>query len=248
LDEELTGKEKRRREREKIRSLGFKAGLEYIWDYYKWRIIILIVVILLVVFELIPWARRMRQTTEIYVALVNQTQTDSAQMDALQAEFEELEGFDADWKETTVFDSAMNVNPSGEDLMTKYYGNASVIRFQSLLHTGTINVLISGQDFVTEQAAQDSFLDLSETLSDSLFSRLSGDGRIVSLEDSGGSSFAAGILMDSGYINTVTSLDDGSVLCVPAVTQDPQVLEDFIVYAVYGPQEVSGRQETETGA
>ena len=143
MNEELTRKERRQREREKIRSLGFRAGLEYLWDYYKWRFIILAMVVLLIIFELIPWIRRMQQTTQIYVAMVNQPQTDSAQMDRLQAEFEQLEGFDRDWRQTTEFDSAMNLDPQGEDLMTKYYGNASVIRFQSLLHTKTLNVVVA---------------------------------------------------------------------------------------------------------
>ena len=65
MNEELTRKERRQREREKIRSLGFRAGLEYLWDYYKWRFIILAVVVLLIIFELIPWIRRMQQTTQI---------------------------------------------------------------------------------------------------------------------------------------------------------------------------------------
>ena len=249
MNEELTRKERRQREREKIRSLGFRAGLEYLWDYYKWRFIILAVVVLLIIFELIPWIRRMQQTTQIYVAMVNQPQTDSAQMDRLQAEFEQLEGFDRDWRQTTEFDSAMNLDPQGEDLMTKYYGNASVIRFQSLLHTKTLNVVVADRAFVEEQAAQDSFLDLTDVLPEDLVSRLSADGRVEPLTDSTGNKFSGGILLASGYLTTVSELETDSLLCVAADTPDPAVLADFIRYAVYGPDAVHPETETaETGS
>ena len=143
----------------------------------------------------------------------------------------------------------MNLDPQGEDLMTKYYGNASVIRFQSLLHTKTLNVVVADRAFVEEQAAQDSFLDLTDVLPEDLVSRLSADGRVEPLTDSTGNKFSGGILLASGYLTTVSELETDSLLCVAADTPDPAVLADFIRYAVYGPDAVHPETETaETGS
>lgn len=47
-ESDLTGKEKRELEWQKIKSLGFKERMEYLWTYYKYWVLGLVIVILIV--------------------------------------------------------------------------------------------------------------------------------------------------------------------------------------------------------
>ena len=213
-------------EKQKLKDMGWRDRIWYLWAYYKVPLLACIL-ILFILFETGAWIYRNMQDTMLYCVVINEPDTSSSAISAVQSEFETRNGFDKDWRKTTEFDCSMSMDGSSEELSDFFYSSASTIKLESLIATDSIDILITVPIMADYYKDQNLYMDLSSILPDDLYKKLDDEGRILK---NGSVSYA--ILLDDTPISEKLSLEEGSTLSVCTDKNYPDFIFDFISYAI----------------
>lgn len=215
----------------KLKQMSGGDRIWYIWEYYKIPILACIL-ILFALYEIGACIYRNMQDTMLYCVVINEPNVSSADIASVQQEFEARNGIDQTWRKNTEFDISLSIDDSGEDMSDFFYSSASTIKFESLVATDTIDVLITVPAMHTYYASQNLFVDLRDILPQELYDRLDGEERLIWQTDSSGESLPVGILLDNSYLSEQTSLEEGSSLSVCTTENHIDMILDFIEYSL----------------
>ncbi len=217
----------------KLKQMNASDRVWYIWEYYKIPIFAIILCIFLL-YEVGACIYRNMQDTMLYCVTVNETSLLSSDFKTVQKEFEARNDIDKTWRKDTVFDCSLSVDESNEEVYDQYYNTASNIKLTSLLATDTVDVLITVPQMFSYYTSQNAYLELSDFLSDDLYKRLEQEDRLLTAADGDGNQICAGISLDNSYLSEKLSLEEGSVLSVCTDKNYPDIVRDFIEYAIWG--------------
>lgn len=218
-------------ELKKLKDMPAGDRLWYIWEYYKIPLLGCVLTVFLL-YEAIACIYRNMQDTMLYCVTINETHVSSADLAAVQKEFEARNGIDQTWRQDTEFDISLSMEGSGEDTSDFFYSSASTIKFESLVATHTIDVLITVPDMLAVYTNENLFLDLEEILPSELYSDLEARGLIIRQKDSDGNEISAGISLDASPLSEKLKLAQGSSLSVCTMENHPDMIFDFILYAL----------------
>lgn len=153
-ESDLTRKERRLMEKEKIKNMGFGKKLEYIWMYYKGVIFGFIGIIFLINFG-IDWYENAQMETVLGISVVNAGSIDA---EALSAEIKETLGYE-DKYSTVSINSNLTTNADGKAF--DYYAQMAYV---SQIQTKEIDVLVMPESLYETANAGDFFMDMKEAL------------------------------------------------------------------------------------
>ncbi len=145
------------KEKVTFRDLSGKKKLEYIWDYYKWKIIGLIAVIV-VVATVVPTIIENNKEVALYAAFVN-TQLSDQDEPELMDEFIKAKQIDIKNKRT-VMDCSMMINYSTPDQMSMM----SSQKLLAMFGAKRLDVVLQDTKTYTQYAAMDAYGDLEQIL------------------------------------------------------------------------------------
>ena len=215
-------REEFRQEKEKMKKMSGKDRVWYLWNYYRVPILIGLVVLFLLC-EAAGAFWRSRQDCMLYCVFLDQTLTQEEAASRLKEDFYTHEDFSG--RQILTFDFSIHMT---ED---QAYGDASVIVFQSLLATQTVDIVILRQDTLEQFRDQNIFLDLEEVLPEELLNRLGGS--ICYAANSSGNSVPMGLYLKDSLLPSAYSLDPDSILCVCTLDNHPDVIADFVEFGFF---------------
>lgn len=139
---DMTAKEKRLLEKEKIKGMGFQKKMEYFFMYYKWVPILIIGVIIAVVGGY-RWYEHAKIETVLSVSAVNTKAQDFTEE---QEKIRKILGAEGKYEQVSVIGN-FSTDQTGKDL--EYYSQMS---FMTQMQAGTIDVVIMPETmYKTEQ-------------------------------------------------------------------------------------------------
>lgn len=215
----------------KLKEMNGSDRIWYIWEYYKIPILACIL-LLFVLYEIGACIYRNMQDTMLYCVMINEPYVSSSDLAVIREEFEERNGIDKTWRMDTEFDISMTIDGSGETTSDFFYSSASTIKFESLVATNTIDVLITVPDLHAYYAGQDLFVSLKDTLPKELYTRLEEDGRLIVQKDFNGTMVPVGISLDNSYLSDRLHLENGSSLSICTAENHLDMVFDFIEYSL----------------
>ena len=151
-ESDMTPKEKRQAELEKLRgmSLGEKAG--YIWTYYKiWLLVPVILIV--VIWQGVQIYHNLQEENLISIGIVDTDMDTEAGEEAFESDLLELLGT-GDKNEVVTLDTTIG---SGDD-------SASTMKRATVLGAGTLDLMICGEELYDSYDAQDAFIAWQEIL------------------------------------------------------------------------------------
>ena len=128
----------RHEEWEKIRKLGYKARLQYFWDYYK-ILLVFAVVAIFIVYIAVFMIQGARTKTLLYACFLNTEELDP-DTESLQADYIRALGGIGN-TEQIVFDSSIWVNPDATG--TSQQDVAASIKIASYVGAGALDVFVA---------------------------------------------------------------------------------------------------------
>ncbi len=154
-ESDMTKKEKRALEREKLASMNGKEKAEYILAYYKLHIAAIFGCILLVA-GIAMWIDGFQNETMLYVAVINGRELDAGVMEEFR-EFRE----DGERRHLYVLDnSAVSSSQSGSDELDY----ASQMKIATMVGANTADVFICPESMYQEYSREKNFLSSMEGL------------------------------------------------------------------------------------
>lgn len=151
-ESDMTPKEKRQAELEKLRgmSLGEKAG--YLWTYYKiWLLVP--VILIFVIWQGMQIYHNMQEVELLSVGVVDTNLNTEEGQEAFESDLLELLGT-GDENEVIALDTGLS---SGDD-------SASAMKRATVLGAGTLDLMICGEELYDSYDAQGAFADWEEIL------------------------------------------------------------------------------------
>ena len=151
-ESDMTPKEKRQAELEKLRgmSLGEKAG--YLWTYYKiWLFVP--VILIFVIWQGMQIYHNMQEVELLSVGVVDTNLNTEEGQEAFESDLLELLGT-GDENEVVALDTGLS---SGDD-------SASAMKRATVLGAGTLDLMICGEELYDSYDAQGAFADWEEIL------------------------------------------------------------------------------------
>ena len=151
-ESDMTPKEKRQAELEKLRgmSLGEKAG--YLWTYYKiWLFVP--VILIFVIWQGMQIYHNMQEVELLSVGVVDTNLNTEEGQEAFESDLLELLGT-GDENEVIALDTGLS---SGDD-------SASAMKRATVLGAGTLDLMICGEELYDSYDAQGAFADWEEIL------------------------------------------------------------------------------------
>ena len=151
-ESDMTPKEKRQAELEKLRgmSLGEKAG--YLWTYYEiWLLVP--VILIFVIWQGMQIYHNMQEVELLSVGVVDTNLNTEEGQEAFESDLLELLGT-GDENEVIALDTGLS---SGDD-------SASAMKRATVLGAGTLDLMICGEELYDSYDAQGAFADWEEIL------------------------------------------------------------------------------------
>ena len=207
-----------RDELKKLKKMNQKDKCWYIWEYYKIPVLIFAVVLFLL-FQAGGALYRSGEDCMLYCVFLELPSATEQKTKQLQDDFYETMNFSD--RETVTFDTSLSLSDPA-------YRDASVIILQSLLGTGTADVVVTTPELLNDYCGQDAFLNLSKVLPAELFTDFSSD--LIYAENSSGQSIPAGIRLKESILPSVYGVDEDAVLAVCTLENHPEVIIDFLYF------------------
>ncbi len=154
-----------REQREKLKGQGFKAHLEYFWDYYKIHTIVAVVAIIFVVTLIRDIANNKPYALNVLMVNSQGTETQSY----LQDGFVQYAGIDTS-TEAVLVDTSSNVITSSIDSTTV----ATSEKIMALIAASELDVFVSDPSVAYHYASQDTFMDLRDVMTAEELDKYSG--------------------------------------------------------------------------
>ncbi len=144
-----------REQRQKLKGQGFKAHLEYFWDYYKIHTIVAVIVIIFIVTLVRDILNN--KPYALNVLMVNSQGMET--QNYLQDGFVEYAGIDTS-TEAVLVDTSSNVFTSSLDSTTI----ATSEKIMALIAASELDVFVSDPSVAYHYASQDTFMDLRDVM------------------------------------------------------------------------------------
>lgn len=157
---DLSRKERRLIEKEKLKGMGFKKKLEYIWMYYKPAIFGVIAAIVLV-FVAKDYYENAKIQTVLSISVVNATINDA---DAVEQEILDTIGY-ADDKYSEVGISTNLMTGTEED----EFDYAGQMAYVAQIQAGSIDVMVMPEKLYQKLNESEPFVNLEELLGEDVF-------------------------------------------------------------------------------
>jgi hypothetical protein len=139
-----------------------RKKLEYFWDYYKWWVLIPLIVIL-ILGSLVKSFREETKPVALYVVMIDSSMDEDTASDMADA-YAKSRGIDV--QETPIqIDTGISY-PKSEDTaaLADTATVAGIQRYQALISTGTADVILSPPWVVEEHASDQAYVNLAELL------------------------------------------------------------------------------------
>ncbi|HIU77519.1 MAG TPA: hypothetical protein IAC62_16645 [Candidatus Pelethocola excrementipullorum] len=150
-ESDMTRKEKRELEKQKLGSMNWKEKLEYVWTYYKAAMaaVIGVIVVIVIVCQLVE---NSKYKTILNVSVINASMSEDTE--AIGKELQDQFGTDNKYDKVS-FDTSLMMG----DVETADYN--MVMKFTTVVAAGDMDVLITTEEVYDHYKKQDMFLDLS---------------------------------------------------------------------------------------
>lgn len=170
-----------------------KKKLQYFWDYYKWHVIIPVLILLFVVFGIRTFLMENRETS-VYISMINCKDEYSVD-EYLTAYSDELQER-GETQETFRLEGGF-IHPEVVDEMTAADSmvTASIQRYQAEVISKRSEAVIASDWVVREYAAADAYCDLTTVLSEQQLEEL-GD-QLLYCKNMEGEEIVAGVYLKS---------------------------------------------------
>lgn len=179
LGSDLSRKERRLLEKEKIKGMGFKKKLEYIWMYYKSTMVAVLALILVAKFG-VDWYHNLQIETVLAISAVNSAMTEA---EPVTEEIKKILGCEGD--EYSSVEIAGNLTTGADGTEFDYYAQMA---YSTQIQARGIDVLIFPESLY-ERANSSGIFDNLENILDeetkaALGDRLKGDYIVLGTETS----------------------------------------------------------------
>lgn len=153
-ESDLTPREKRQLELQKLKNMNTGQKIEYLWTYYKWVLVVFLIVIL-VIYLGVTMYRNIRTTELLSIAVIDADTASEENQARMEADLLE-------WMQTGKGYEAVTVDTSiqsGEDYV-------STAKRMATIGSGSMDLLICKEEVYNSFADQDVFLPWKEVLGD----------------------------------------------------------------------------------
>lgn len=220
----MSWKEKADVEKGKLKELSFKGKLQYLWDYYKFVLIILIVIALLVWLAVDIYKGKQIKTGISVMALnTNMTDTDES---PFTTGFANAAGFEVTG-EIVEFDASSSINLERQDTMTM----SSITKVMAVMSTGDLDLMIVPEDLFQYYSEAGAFMDWKDILAPEDYEKyksflVTGKNQEESAEKSYGIR-----IEDSKYIKETGLTSYTPVIICPVIsTKRPERAADYVKF------------------
>lgn len=156
-ESDMTRKEKRQLRKSRLKSLKGKKKIEYIWNYYKLEIGLLILFVVVGIFAL-QWLLNLRYNELLYIGVVNNT---DCQGEEIAKDYKQFINNDNRFDKVDV-DTTMEIDQN-ENNNSDFYGT---YRFSLFTSTPLFDVVIVDQDIFESCKSLGTFADLTDLVSE----------------------------------------------------------------------------------
>lgn len=154
-EDDLSPKEKRRIEKEKLKNMGWKGKLEYIWMYYKAPIFGVIAAIILV-FVAVDMYQNAQVKTVLSIGIVNCTLSDTSE---LEEKTEEELGCEGD--KYSQVEIGVNLTTEASQTEFEYYAQMAYV---TQIQAGTLDVIVLPEKLYQALNKDEIFADIQELM------------------------------------------------------------------------------------
>lgn len=177
--------------REKMADLTFKQKIEYLWEYEKWKLIIPLIVIV-VIFSLAKTIMESMVDYDLYICMINSSEKGDSNLDFVDDFIRNSDLNEADTK--IRIESGITHPWNEKDEGTNDLFVTGVERYRGSLMTNKVDITFAGSYWTVNMFAEsDTYCDLSQLLSESLYNELS--GRLYYAKDSSGNEIPVGLML-----------------------------------------------------
>ena len=163
-----------RQQKDKFRQMDMKQKLQYIWDYYKWPILITLFVIILL--SSFIHDRVTAKKDVLYVVMLDSAAQTAGDSDMLDDFSGTLSDFDPD-KEELFLDATINTEGNGS------IGYTYMQKVLAQYNIGSIDVTIAPRETIEKFAEFQAFGDLRDLLPKDLYDEILSSGREILYTD-----------------------------------------------------------------
>ena len=176
-ESDLSRKEKRLLEKEKLKGMGPGKKLQYIWMYYK-PVMFGILAAIVLVFVLKDWYINAKTKTVLSIAAVNSQLSDT---DDIEKQVEELLGVTEDKYSKVQISVNITTDATGGNL--DYYAQTA---YMTQVQAGTLDVMLMPEQLYDSLNTEGIFLNLEELLGDHVFGKFGtqSDQTHITIKDS----------------------------------------------------------------
>lgn len=153
-ESDLSRRERRLLEKEKIKDMGVGRKLEYLWMYYKWVLFALIGAVFLV-WAGMDWYENAKMETELAIAAVNAGQGDT---ETLCEEIKEMLGYEDEYSRVSIIS---NLTTEQDGKAFDYHAQVAYI---TQLQTKEIDVLVFPESLYESANIDHIFMDMKDVL------------------------------------------------------------------------------------
>lgn len=204
-------REEAENERQKLKNMSWKDRAWYVWEYYKFHLLAVILVIG-VLSTIGTMIYRQTFTTRLSVAIINDRSAGASSSALLESELREYLGCGK--KDLIEINESLMVDFNEES--TSQYGYATLAKISALVASKSLDVVIGDQSAIDHYETVSAYQNLEELLPPELYERVKdhiyrakdGEGNLtpvaLSLEDTALGE-KTGIIMDPPYLAVIQS-------------------------------------------
>lgn len=216
-ESDMTKKEKRELEREKLASMSKKQKLEYVVTYYKFSIIAAILIIFLII-GIVKWADDLKKETLLYVAAINSELDAGTIMDDFRKSIH-----DTDEYHEFVLDTSIFVGTGKEENADVPIDYNAQMKITTLVGAGTVDIYICPEVIYQNYAKEDGLLyEISDLMGEDFVK----EHEAICLEDAIRIENSK-VLQSSGITGT-----EPAYLVAFRYAKHPEIIKQFINYVV----------------
>ncbi len=154
-----------RNQTQKMKDMTFSGKVSYIWEYYKWHILITILVLIALISFIVD--RVTAKETVFYVTFINSSLTDPSKS-TLMKDFSRTESSFDPKKEQMILDTGSFMNLAEPDAVTMAYDEKMAASYA----VGFVDVTVADRDIIEKYGAVGAYANLDYLLDDDLKEQL----------------------------------------------------------------------------
>lgn len=213
-ESDMTRKEKRELEREKLASMHGLEKAEYILAYYKYHILGLILIVLAIV-GIIKWAGTLKNEDYLYAMIVNAPEGETAIMDDFREEIGDDDKYHQYSIDTSIF---LMENAEGEQVLD----SSAQMKLTTLVGAQVVDVLICPKDVYESYRSGDVLYQMKDLMGEEFVT----EHKDTCLED-------AILIEDSATLEKYGLLpNEPSYIIVFGYAKYPEVVKEFVDFVV----------------